>query len=160
MTMEGTLVLSFVIAFFTIFHSSNCFNDDHSIGYEKLYELGMDAYKKGNWMDCTQFFQSAIEDYHYIKNAVIDCRMKCKNNEEETPENEFTLNFLTILKRSNCLRRCKKTILGQRAETDVSYAVDKKFEDRSPYNYAQFCYFKVGPSRSGHVYLCLAHINL
>lgn len=120
-----------------------CSIHDHFASYEKLYDLGMDAYKQQKWSKCSEFFQSAIADYHFYKNTVIDCRLKCNENDPDAFGNLSSV-FHELLLKSNCLRTCKKKKLGLRAEEVISLAVDKKFEDRNPYNYMQFCYFKVG----------------
>ncbi|KAL4225364.1 procollagen-proline 3-dioxygenase [Mactra antiquata] len=102
----------------------------------------MRAYKQGDWGECTKYFQSAIDDYHFVKDGIIDCRLKCKQTEDETNEDENIMDLHVLLLQSNCLRICKHELLGDRAEEEVSYVVDKKFEDRTPYNFVQFCYFK------------------
>lgn len=134
----GAWTLSFV--FFTCV---SCLRQGIFTNYEKLYDLGMDAYKGEKWTKCSEFFQNAIDDYHFYKNTVIDCRLKCKDNTSEQSLDSFLSTFHVILERSNCLRRCKKKKLGNRSEEEIALSVDKKFEDRTPYNYMQFCYFKV-----------------
>ncbi|XP_053383819.1 prolyl 3-hydroxylase 1-like [Mercenaria mercenaria] len=116
----------------------------HLTNYGKLYELGMDAYKQEKWSKCAEFFQKAIDDYHFYKNTVIDCRLKCKEDQSEHTFVSFLSTLHVILESSNCLRRCKKKKLGERAEEEIEFSVDKKFEGRTPYNYMQFCYFKDG----------------
>lgn len=114
------------------------------MNYEKLYDLGMDAYKEEKWSKCSEFFENAINDFHFYKTAVIDCRLKCKGSRTGQQYDSLVTTFHEILQLSNCLRRCKKKKLGERAEEEISSSVDKKFEDRNPYNYLQFCYFKEG----------------
>lgn len=116
---------------------------EHLTNYEQLYEIGMDAYRQEKWSKCSTFFQNAIEDYYFVKNTLIDCRLQCKTGYDHLPRGSISAVFHQFLVSSNCLRRCKKK-LANRAEEEISFAVDKKFEDRAPYNYLQFCLFKLG----------------
>lgn len=128
-----------------LFPSDNeCVSSDHSTTYEQFYELGMDAYRQEKWSKCSTFIQKAIDDYHFYKNAIIDCRLKCRSNSSE----EFSLVklqfFHEMLEDSNCLRRCKKKTFGMRPDGPQPSVLDKKFEKRAPYNFLQFCLFMEG----------------
>lgn len=118
-------------------------NGDHITTYEQYYELGMDAYRQEKWSKCSTFLQKAIDDFHFYKNALIDCRLKCRTNSSS----EFSLLklqfFHEIMENSNCLRRCKKKAFGLRPERPQPSVLDKKFEKRTPYNFLQFCLFRV-----------------
>ncbi|XP_052286889.1 prolyl 3-hydroxylase 1-like isoform X2 [Dreissena polymorpha] len=126
-----------VLLLLSLFVLENCnsLSSHSALSYEQLYDLGMDAYKNGKWDKCSSLFQKAIDDYHFYKRTLIDCRLKCKD--KKAPP-----SFSNILVEGNCLRKCKKKVLGFRAELEVSFAVNKKFEERAPYNYMSFCYFK------------------
>ena len=126
-----------------LFAVVNCLMHDRFTNYGQYYELGMDAYRQEKWSKCADFFQRAIDDFHFYKNNVIDCRLKCKKDNPELKQALDQLIFHEILERSNCLRRCKKKKLGDRAEEEIDISIDKKFEERTPYNFMQFCYFKV-----------------
>ncbi|XP_060578762.1 prolyl 3-hydroxylase 1-like isoform X6 [Ruditapes philippinarum] len=115
---------------------------DRLTNYAQYYDLGMDAYRQEKWPKCAEFFQRAIDDFHFFKDTVIDCRLNCKKGQPEFKEISHQLIFHDILERSNCLRRCKKKKLGDRAEEEIEMVYDKKFEERTPYNFMQFCYFK------------------
>ncbi|WAR02696.1 P3H1-like protein [Mya arenaria] len=130
--MELSIILFFSLNIYCVLSLKH----DQLTNYEKLYEMGMEAYKKGKWSECSSLFSSAVKDYHFYHNTLIDCRMKCYKNDTSS------ILFDTILEKGNCLRHCKKKLLGLRAEEETSYAIQLKFEDRNPYNYMSFCFYK------------------
>lgn len=119
------------------------FGEDHSTTYEQLFELGMDAYRQEKWSKCAIFLQKAIDDYHFFKNAIIDCRLQCRSLSDEEFASPKLQVFHEMLEDSNCLRRCKKKKFGMRPDGPQPTALDKKFEKRAPYNFLQFCLFRV-----------------
>ena len=119
------------------------FKEDHTTTYEQYFELGMDAYKQEKWTKCSDFLQKAIDDFHFYKNAIIDCRLKCRTDLSTDALSSKEQIFHGMLEESNCLRRCKKKKFGMRPEGPQPTALDKKFEKRAPYNFLQFCQFQV-----------------
>jgi len=121
------------------FKAALLLHPDQVNNYERLYELGMTFYRQEFWEECSKYFDLALKDYHFHRNSVINCRLKCYDGNDD-----FTLiNLETILETANCVRLCKKKILGPRAEEEISNHITKKFEDRAPYNYLSFCLYKV-----------------
>lgn len=120
----------------------NALKPDQVMSYDTAYDLGMDAYKHEKWSQCTKFFKSAIDNYHIHQNLVAECRLKCqpRNFSESQTLDEI---FHELLLKGNCLRLCNKKTFGSKAEVEISAVIMKKFEDRMPYNYLHFCYFKV-----------------
>ncbi|KAK3603207.1 hypothetical protein CHS0354_036134 [Potamilus streckersoni] len=138
------------IVFIICFSLLKCFHDDPSSTYEILYEKGIEAYKMGNWFACASYLHRSIQDYKLYVEAVINCRLNCKKSviSAEAAGFDFESNYCKqIVKISDCLQRCKRAKLGKRAEIPASLVVDKKFEDRMPYDYLQFSYFKLGKNK-------------
>ena len=117
--------------------------DDHTTTYEQYFELGMDAYKQEKWSKCSDFLQKAIADFHFYKNAIIDCRLHCRNEKSTPVLVSKEQIFHGMMEESNCLRRCKKKKFGMRLDGPQPTDLDKKFEKRAPYNFLQFCQFRV-----------------
>ncbi|KAK3603211.1 hypothetical protein CHS0354_036138 [Potamilus streckersoni] len=138
--------MTIAVLFFVCFHLLNCLPDDPSSTYEILYEKGLEAYKDGNWFACASYLNRSIQDYKYYVEAVTHCRLNCKKSvisAEAIGINFELFYYQQLVEISDCLRRCKKGKLGKRPEIPAPLVVDKKFEDRMPYNYLQFCYFKI-----------------
>ncbi|KAL3842117.1 hypothetical protein ACJMK2_020168 [Sinanodonta woodiana] len=138
--------ITFSALFLICFSLLNCLPDDPSSTYEILYEKALEAYKDGNWFACASYLNRSIQDYKFYVEVVTRCRLNCKKS--VIPAEAVGINFELIyyqqlLEISDCLRRCKKGKLGKRPEIPAPLVVDRKFEDRMPYNYLQFCYFKL-----------------
>ena len=118
-------------------------DEDHTTTFEQFYELGMDAYRLEKWSKCSTFLQRAIKDFHFYKNATVDCRLRCKSNISASLSSSKSQFFHEMIEDSNCLRRCKKKTFGMRQEGPQPSVLDQKFEKRVPYNFLQFCLFKV-----------------
>ena len=137
------LQMSYSLSLLLLLFNVGSQGEDHSTTFEQFYELGMDAYRQEKWSKCSTFIQRAINDYHFFRNTIIDCRLNCRKDSTTTfslPKLRF---FHEMIEDSNCLRRCKKKSFGMRPERPQPSALDKKFEQRVPYNFLQFCLFKV-----------------
>jgi len=112
-------------------------------GYDVAYQLAMDAYKNEKWAQCSEFFKSAIDNYHIHKNLVAECRLRCQPNKDISDVKILEDIFAHFLQKANCLRLCNKRTFGSRAEVEISGITTKKFEDGTPYKFLHYCYYRV-----------------
>ncbi|KAL3842115.1 hypothetical protein ACJMK2_020167 [Sinanodonta woodiana] len=137
-----TIFILFIVCFTLV----KCQRDGPEFTYDILYERGVKAYEDGSWYACASHFYRSIQDYQFYMEDVTHCRLTCKKGviSAEAVDIDFELNYYwKIVKISDCLQRCNREKLGKRAETPASHLVNEKFEDRVPYDYLQFCLFKL-----------------
>ncbi|ESP05104.1 hypothetical protein LOTGIDRAFT_91939, partial [Lottia gigantea] len=110
-----------------------------------LYSEGVSAYDDAQWYQCSLFFQDAIKDYNFYKKSVVDCRLNCKHHGiEKRNDTNFSELMQSIMLRSECIRKCKQKTLGKdRAFGRSNEFIENDFQMRKPYEYLQYCYFKV-----------------
>ena len=113
--------------------------------YESLFEAGKEAYLQERWYECADHMSKALEDFRLFQNNLIACRQKC--HKEITPndstQKHLDLTFFTsVVKKSDCLRRCKDEKIGNRPET-VKEEIHEIFLNLEPYDYLQICGYKV-----------------
>ncbi|XP_041366654.1 prolyl 3-hydroxylase 2-like isoform X2 [Gigantopelta aegis] len=115
--------------------------------FAELYEAGVQAYDEEDWYQCELQMVDALSDYKFYKQTIIDCRLQCKKNtsiRELTPEMiEFSV-FEKFIENSDCVRRCKQNILGDKKFPHPSSVIFETFRTRKPYEYLQFCWYQVG----------------
>ena len=70
------LVSLFVLAVYVICCDGE--RSDHSMTYNALYQEGRQAYTKERWFEAIDFLEKAIEDWHWYRDELAQCRIKCK----------------------------------------------------------------------------------
>lgn len=123
-------------------------DDDKPKNYEDLYNIGKDSYLANDWKNCVKYFNLALEDYHYYKDAVTNCKMQCRKEVSDfTPLQPVDIDdfhfFEKMTRNTLCLIKCKKTALGKDRVEMVSPVVAENFFNKGPYNYLQLCYYQV-----------------
>ncbi|KAJ8299139.1 hypothetical protein KUTeg_023199 [Tegillarca granosa] len=119
--------------------------------YDSLYESGLEAYQEEKWSQCVAFIEQALSDYHKYKHSLTDCRIQCKNKiqpysvEDVTHVDIYKLELIqrTVVE-SLCVERCKHRHSGDRFLAGADPFIEEGFSNRKPYEYLQFCYYKVG----------------
>ncbi|XP_069132833.1 prolyl 3-hydroxylase 1-like isoform X3 [Argopecten irradians] len=122
-----------------------------SLTFGRLYLSGLRAYGDQKWHKCVLFMEMAIEDYHFYKETIINCQLKCKKEVNRyTDDRKFSVvdmqDFsiqLRLIERT-CIHTCRKEIFEHRPDTPVSEENWKDFESGKPYNYLHYCYYKIG----------------
>ncbi|XP_033752087.1 prolyl 3-hydroxylase 1-like [Pecten maximus] len=137
--------------------SSTCFglSDDPQMTFDKLFSAGMLAYNQEDWQTCIRSMERAQDDFKFYKQTVLDCRINCRKKfrtfengdlESSVKQTDNSLSFLKfydqIIFESDCIKRCRKSIFGERPEK-VPKNVLTNFENRLAYSYLQFCYYKI-----------------
>lgn len=140
-----------VLCLFGAVYEVDSLPDDPHLTYDRLYNAGVEAYVKERWWECATHIKRALDDYKYYTENLSDCRQVCKHyNNYDVRSTAFAeLHFFdNAIKRSDCIRRCKKKRFGDRPETEAVIEVRLEFENLKPYDYLQICAFKVTKSLS------------
>lgn len=122
-------------------------NDDKNSTFDRLYTEGIKAYNDQLWYSCAYKIERAIDDYRAYSTALTTCRLECNQGLRTTKLLNFSSSvegfaaFFHFMKIADCFRRCKQDLIGQRSP--VSDEIEYALEERSPYLYLQYCYFKV-----------------
>ena len=120
--------------------------NDPTVTFEEMYPSGVDAYNEGKWFECTNILNTAIEDYKFYRHTISSCRSSCRTvtkSEEIESRIAQLLVFEKLIESSSCQRRCRKLGFGERPDIRPDVDLILLFEKRIPYNYLQFCYYKV-----------------
>lgn len=119
--------------------------------FDQLYPDGVKAYKEQLWYKCAYNLEKAISDYNNFQNILTDCRIDCKNGARKSNLENFTADaelgefsiFEAFLKNADCFRRCKSELLFSRPGFRISRDFENIFAKRKPYQYLQYCWYKV-----------------
>jgi len=149
-TLKEMNLLIFAIMFLQ-FEVSFTLPDDPYLTFDRLYTSGISAYADEKYHRCILYLEKALEDYKFYKHSVVECRVRCKEeadiSEKKTRFQSYDMKslhfFSRVMVESSCIRNCHGSILGERPEHRVSDEIQDDFDSRRPYNYLQFCYFKV-----------------
>ena len=134
---------------------SNVADDTFSqepVYFDQLYVEGVKAYTDQLWYKCAYNLENAVKEYRNYKKALTDCRMTCKRKERRSPLEELSIGigdlsmFESFLKHADCYRRCKSDAYELRPGFRLTNLLEAAFETRQPYQYLQFCWYKVSCS--------------
>ena len=122
--------------------------------YDLLYNKGVEAYARQRWFECLTHLNGALTDYRVYRSTLITCKRECRKKSSSDdgalstkPQMSELQIFFRILKRSNCLRKCKQNHFGHRPDVLASKSVEEDFETRKPYDFLQFCHYKVSGNK-------------
>ena len=120
--------------------------DDPHLTYDRLYNAAIEAYLNERWFECATHMKRALQDYKYYTENLSDCRQLCKHHNNFDVKSAVFAEmhyFDNAIRRSDCIRRCKKKRFGERPETEAVIEVKLEFDNLKPYDYLQICAFKV-----------------
>lgn len=125
--------------------------------YDFLFDSAVEAYQKGDWYSVILNMEKAIRNRAMVRKVKVQCRLSCAN---QTSFSDHLAGvgvpipgagsledlgfFQKILKRAECVSSCELDKLGSPTMHQVTEDVQQEFSKRSPYNYLQVAYFKVG----------------
>lgn len=126
--------------------------------YDFLFDSAVDAYQKADWYSVILNMEKAIRNRATVRKVKVQCRLSCANQTSFSDHFagvgvpipgagslEDLGFFQKILKRADCVSSCELEKLGSPTMHQVTEDVQQEFSKRSPYNYLQVAYFKVGP---------------
>ena len=119
--------------------------EQQKVTFDKSFVSGVKSYNDEQWDLCIVYFESAITDYNFYKNTVIECRLSCKNQHRTSSwvEDEYPWDMGRLVMESECVKQCQDGIFKDRIKKEYSSELLEHFKKRIPYNYIQFCYYKV-----------------
>lgn len=125
--------------------------------YDFLFDTGVEAYYNGDWLSVILNMEKALKNKATVRKVKAQCRLSCANQTAfgdrvdgvgvpipGAGSLEDLGFFQKILKRADCVNSCEMEKLGHPTMHQVTEEVQLEFNKRSPYNYLQVAYFKVG----------------
>ena len=141
-----------VISVLAVVKLRSCVADDISSQepayFDQLYAQGVKAYNDQLWYKCAYNMENAMKEYNTFRTTLTDCRMRCKKEESHKMKSlpsdleEFSM-LESFLKHADCFRRCKNDAYVLRPGLRLTKILKATFESRKPYQYLQFCWYKV-----------------
>ncbi|XP_057297571.1 prolyl 3-hydroxylase 2-like isoform X4 [Hydractinia symbiolongicarpus] len=116
--------------------------------YDELYADGLRAYETDNHQEAVVYFERAISDYRHELGVKAQCWIKCQADLKKLQQAynvllDGQLSYLHFaIKMKSCSDLCREKFMGRRGP--IAGSIRRLFENREPYNYLQFSYFKVG----------------
>ena len=123
-------------------------NYTHPIAtFDELFNDGIELYSKGSWRDAIRSLELSLADFRHEGEVRANCLLKCREDIDKSKllksdlydGGSLVLYYSIRVKR--CCDRCKERFMGRRAP--VARIIRQAFEEREPYNYLQFAYYKV-----------------
>ncbi|XP_051527403.1 cartilage-associated protein-like [Myxocyprinus asiaticus] len=112
---------------------------------ESAYRHALDKYNEEKWPETVEFLEVSLRLYRLLRDSEAFCNLNCSTVrlDDETRFTEFPElhAFGNVMKRAQCLKRCKQGLPAFR-QTMPSRETIEEFEKREPYKFLQFAYFK------------------
>lgn len=138
-------------------YSFRSFPRNELMPLESAYKYALDQYTGEKWKETVEYMEVSLRLYRLLRDSEAFCNLNCSSVrlEDEPKYAEFPelRAFGNVMKRAQCLKRCKQGLPAFRQTMPSRDTIDE-FERREPYRYLQYAYFKVSthPPRL----LCLA----
>jgi len=118
-----------------------------NVGYDQLYESGINAYNQQNWFECSALMNRAITARRAYWDNVVECRSQCA---QLHPVYDIAVRNLVdplyvyrASQRSKCIEDCKQSKFGGQADVPFNDELEQAFDSLEPYDYLQICAYKV-----------------
>lgn len=112
---------------------------------ESAYRHALDQYSTEKWKETVEFLEVSLRLYRLLRDSEAFCNLNCSSvrfdQEERFSDFPELHAFGNVMKRAQCLKRCKQGLPAFR-QTLPSRETVEEFERREPYKYLQFAYFK------------------
>ncbi|XP_056597998.1 cartilage-associated protein [Triplophysa dalaica] len=112
---------------------------------ESAYRHALDKYGEEKWPEAVEFLEVSLRLYRLLRDSEAFCNLNCSTVrlDDETHFSEFPelRAFGNVMKRAQCLKRCKQGLPAFRQTLPPRETIEE-FEKREPYKYLQFAYFK------------------
>lgn len=113
---------------------------------ESAYKYALDQYTGEKWLDTVEYMEVSLRLYRLLRDSEAFCNLNCSSvrldDEQKFAEFPELRAFGNVMKRAQCLKRCKQGLPAFR-QTMPSRDIIDEFERREPYRYLQYAYFKV-----------------
>lgn len=112
---------------------------------DSAYKYALDQYVGEKWKDTVDYLEVSLRLYRLLRDSEAFCNLNCSSlrldNEEKFAEFPELRVFGNVMRRAQCLKRCKQGLPAFRQSMPSRDTLDE-FERREPYRYLQYAYFK------------------
>uniref|UniRef100_A0A8C5WEJ0 Cartilage associated protein n=1 Tax=Leptobrachium leishanense TaxID=445787 RepID=A0A8C5WEJ0_9ANUR len=142
-------------------YSFRSYPRDELMPLESAYRYGLDQYGTENWPDTVNYLEISLRLYRLLRDSEAFCNLNCSTvqmadvglegnvggikdgSHQARSLSEFAelRVFGDVLKRTQCLKRCKQGLPAFR-KSQPSREVVEEFQRREPYKFLQYAYFK------------------
>lgn len=116
---------------------------------ESAYKYALDQYTGEKWKETVEYIEVSLRLYRLLRDSEAFCNLNCSSvrldDEQKFAEFPELRAFGNVMKRAQCLKRCKQGLPAFRQTMPSRDTIDE-FERREPYRYLQYAYFKVSES--------------
>ncbi|MCI4392061.1 hypothetical protein PGIGA_G00141770 [Pangasianodon gigas] len=112
---------------------------------DSAYRHALDQYTTEKWPEAVEYLEVSLRLYRLLHDSEAFCNLNCSSarldSEERFSDFPELRAFGNVMKRAQCLKRCKQGLPAFRQTLPSRETLDE-FERREPYRYLQFAYFK------------------
>uniref|UniRef100_UPI003AAE621E cartilage-associated protein isoform X4 n=1 Tax=Centroberyx gerrardi TaxID=166262 RepID=UPI003AAE621E len=112
---------------------------------DSAYKYALDQYTGEKWQETVEYLEVSLRLYRLLRDSEAFCNLNCSSlrldDEEKFAEFPELRVFGNVMRRAQCLKRCKQGLPAFRQTMPSRDTVDE-FERREPYRYLQYAYFK------------------
>ncbi|KAF1381578.1 hypothetical protein PFLUV_G00155430 [Perca fluviatilis] len=149
---SSQLFSALLIAFFTSVvnsqyekYSFRSFPRHELMPLESAYKYALDQYTGEKWKESVEYMEVSLRLYRLLRDSEAFCNLNCSSvgldNEQKFAEFPELRAFGNVMKRAQCLKRCKQGLPAFRQTMPSRDTIDE-FDKREPYRYLQYAYFK------------------
>ncbi|KAK3532347.1 hypothetical protein QTP86_016023 [Hemibagrus guttatus] len=113
---------------------------------DSAYRHALDQYTTEKWPETVEYLEVSLRLYRLLRDSEAFCNLNCSSarldSEERFSDFPELRAFGNVMKRAQCLKRCKQGLPAFRQTLPSRETMDE-FERREPYRYLQFAYFKM-----------------
>lgn len=141
------LIISFSVCVLAQYEKYNfrSFPRHELMPLDSAYRHALDLYSEEKWKESVEFLEVSLRLYRLLRDSEAFCNLNCSSVrlDDETRFSDFPelQAFGNVMKRAQCLKRCKQGLPAFRQTLPSRDTVDE-FDKREPYKYLQFAYFK------------------
>uniref|UniRef100_A0A087XUI3 Cartilage associated protein n=1 Tax=Poecilia formosa TaxID=48698 RepID=A0A087XUI3_POEFO len=112
---------------------------------ESAYKYGLDQYTAEKWQETVEYLEVSLRLYRLLRDSEAFCNLNCSSvrldDEQKFADFPELRAFGNVMKRAQCLKRCKQGLPAFRQSLPSRDTIDE-FDRREPYKYLQYAYFK------------------
>lgn len=127
-------------------YSFRSFPRNELMPLESAYKYALDQYTGENWKETVEYMEVSLRLYRLLRDSEAFCNLNCSSvrldGEQKFTDFPELRAFGNVMKRAQCLKRCKQGLPAFRQNLPSRNTLDE-FERREPYRYLQYAYFKV-----------------
>lgn len=131
-------------------YSFRSFPRNELMPLESAYKYALDQYTGEKWKETVEYMEVSLRLYRLLRDSEAFCNLNCSSvrldHEPQYAEFPELRAFGNVMKRAQCLKRCKQGLPAFRQSLPSRDTIDE-FERREPYKYLQYAYFKVGAAK-------------